>query len=106
MSTVLAHPAGKPMDKVTKWIGDSILYTISCVEILDTHELISEVLEPVAIPGCSLSNMRPRLGTSVEVRVTNTSISNAASNTYTIAIPFNTTKGNKKTASFQLSVFK
>ena len=106
MSIVLAHLAGKPLDKVTKWIGDSVLYTINCTEILDTNELIVGSLDPKEIPGCILSNMRPRLGMSVEVRITNTSISNAASNTYTILIPFITTKGNQKTASFQLTVFK
>ncbi len=103
---LVVKPAGSALAKAEKRAVEAIFYTLDCSELLDTAELIVKTHIPSSVEGISLSDIRPRKGRSIEVKVSNAAITTAAYLDYTISILFDTTLGNTKAAVFQVRAHK
>lgn len=96
----------QPVPKTEKRSIESVLYTLDCTEILDKHELIQAAKVLLPETGVTITELRPRKGTSIELRVSEgpSTVAAAAYVDYTVTISFTTTKNNTKVAVFQLRV--
>ena len=106
MSTIQLKPAGQPAPKLEKRAIESILYTLDCAELLQQYELIVRVDTPVTKSGLNLTQLRPRKGKSIELRIDNDVLGTAAYLDYNIQLLFYTSFNNSKSAVFQLRVHK
>lgn len=106
MSMIQVKPAGQAVPKVEKRAVESILYTLNCDELLEQNELIVRVDMPAVKPGISITDLRPRKGRSIELRVDNESLNNSAYIDYNLQVLFYTTFNNCKSAVMQLKVHK
>lgn len=106
MSIILLKPAGQPVPKTEKRAIESVLYTLDCAELLDQHELINGIEMPDPKPGLLISDLRPRRGRNIEVRIENEAITTAQYVDYTIQLLFTTIFNNRKAALFHLRVHK
>ena len=106
MPILTIKPASQPVPKAEKRVLESVLYTLDCKEVLDKHELIqsAEVVSPKT--GLTITDLRPRKGNTIELRVSGgpSTVAATAYVDYTVTISFTTTKNNIKVAVFQLRV--
>ena len=106
MPIAVLKQAGHQVPKVEKRAIESILFTLDCSELLDQHELIDHVESTQEYPGMDLSDIRPRKGRNIEVRVDNDPLTTSQYTDYTISLMFTTIFKNKKSAVFNLRVHK
>jgi hypothetical protein len=106
MSTIQLKPAGQPAPKLEKRAIESILYTLDCAELLQQHELIVRVDVPATKSGLIISDLRPRKGKSLELRIDNDVLGTVAYIDYNVQLLFYTSFNNSKSAVFQLRVHK
>ena len=97
---------GQPFPRVDKRAAEIVTYLVDCKVLLDKNELIvsAEVLDTPS--GVSVSNIRTRKGTGVEIKVTNVPITTAAYIDYTINLLLRTSMNNTRLASFIVRVYK
>lgn len=100
-----ANPAGQTPPKGEKRAAEVLLYQVDCTKLLDKSELIVSASTPEQ-KGITISNIRTRKGTSVELKVANAPIVTSEYVDFTVPITLTTTFGNKRVAVIQLRVYK
>lgn len=106
MPIVRITPPGTPVPKLEKAAIEQILYSLDCTTLLDKNELITSAEYLGTHDNLIITGIRPRLGKSIEVKISNKPITSANYLDFSINILFNTTLGNQKLATFQLRVYK
>ena len=102
---LVAASAGQTPAKAEKLANEIITYTLDCSKLLDKFELISSA-SILPQKGLSISDIRTRKGTSVELKVTNDAITTAAYLDFIIKVDLNTSFSNKRIAIFNLRVYR
>ena len=99
-------PPGQPFPRVDKRAAEIVTYLVDCKVLLDKNELIvsAEVVDPPT--GSTISNVRTRKGTSVEIKISNAPVTTAAYIDTTINLLLRTSMDNTRLASFIVRVYK
>ena len=106
MPVVNVNPPGAAIPKLEKAAIEQILYNLDCSSLLDKNELISSAEYLGTHDNLIVSGIRPRLGKSIEIKISNKPFTSSSYLDFPISILFNTTLGNQKLAQFQLRVYK
>lgn len=102
---IQAKPAGHTVPNVDKYAAESIVYTLDCASLLQQHEIITSAKAPNQ-PGLTLSDIRPRKGTTIEVRVDNDALTTSQYVDFIVQVEFGTILKNTKLAVFKVRVHK
>lgn len=102
---ITATLPGQPFPRIDKRAADTVTYLVDCSPLLNKHELVVSAASS-STAGITISNIRTRKGTGVELRVANTPITNAAYVDFTVNLVLQTSMDNSRTTSFVVRVYK
>lgn len=102
---ITATLPGQPFPRIDKRASDTVTYLIDCLPLLNKHELVASAIA-VSSPEITISNIRTRKGTGVELRIANAAITSAAYIDFTVNLVLQTTMNNSRTTSFIVRVYK
>lgn len=106
MPSINIKAAGDVPPKVDKYVSESIVYLLNCIDILDKDEIIVSIVSPISQENISISDIRTRRGKSIELRIENSPTVSSNYVDYRITLLFNTNLGSKKAANFTVRAHK
>jgi hypothetical protein len=104
MSIIKAKPPGQPIPRIDKRTIETITYQLDLNDLLLPNELVTGIISTEA--KLDISEVKPRQGKFIEVKVTPSLVVASQYVDYPITILFSTNVGNTRAGVFTIRVHK